>query len=93
MAESAPSSITTVKSSAGHLSVHIPGAHPEEISFAFERQPSRMGWSFALSVALDISVIALLIILSRLAPPTADTVASLVPPPSDKINLGVIGMG
>ena len=85
MAETSPSSITTVKSSAGHLSVHIPGAHPEEISFAFERQPKRMGASFALSVVFDITVITLLIILSRLAPPTAETVASLVPPPSDKI--------
>lgn len=85
MAESSLSSTTTVKSSAGHLSVHIPGAHPEEISFAFERQPARMGVSFALSVVLDITVITLLIFLSRLAPPVADTVATLVPPPSDRI--------
>ncbi len=85
MAETIIPSITTVKSSAGHLSVHIPGAHPEEISFAFERQPARMGASFALSVAFDLAVILLLVILSRLSPPTADTVATLVPPPSDRI--------
>ena len=76
---------TTLNSSAGHLSVHIPGAHPQEISFAFERQPKRMGASFALSVVLDMSVIALLIVLSRLAPPTTETVATLVPPPADLI--------
>ena len=85
MAETTLTTNTTVNSSAGHLSVHIPGAHPQEISFAFERQPKRMGASFALSVVFDVSVIALLFILSRLAPPTADTVAKLVPPPSDKI--------
>ena len=85
MAETTLPSIMTVKSSAGHLSVHIPGAHPEEIAFAFERKPSRMGASFALSVGLDITVITLLVVLSRLAPPIAETVASLVPPPSDRI--------
>ena len=85
MAETTLTTNTTVNSSAGHLSVHIPGAHPQEISFAFERAPKRMGASFALSVVFDVSVIALLFILSRLAPPTADTVAKLVPPPSDKI--------
>lgn len=85
MAETSPLTITTVKSSAGHLSVHIPGAHPEEISFAFERKPSRMGASFALSVAFDLFVIGALIILSRLVPPTADNMAKLVQPPSDRI--------
>jgi TonB family protein len=76
---------TTVNASAGHLSVHIPGEHPDEISFAFERKPARLSASVALSVALDVGVIVLLVVLSRLTPPTSDTMAALVPPPSDRI--------
>ena len=85
MAETTTTGRTTVNASAGHLSVHIPGAHPEEVSFAFERKPSRMGFSFVASILLDASVMGLLIVLSRLTPPIADTLAALVPPPSDQI--------
>jgi len=85
MADLNPSSGTTVNASAGHLSVHIPGAHPPEESFHFERRPQRMGWSFIASAVVDVTVFALLIVLSRLAPPS--TSAALVQEPfkSDQI--------
>lgn len=73
-----------MNASAGHLSVHIPGAHPEEVSFAFERQPARLGYSVGASVLLDALVLTLLIVASRLAPATPDTLAQLIPP-SDQI--------
>ena len=74
-----------VNASAGHLSVHIPGAHPAEESFLFEQRPQRLGWSVVLSFCLDVAFVALLIIASRLAPPSPSTVGALVDPPSDQI--------
>src|SRR5207247_3251800 len=75
----------TVNASAGHLSVHIPGAHPPEQTFQFERQNDRLGWSFVASAVLDVSIFVLVIVLSRLAPPTASTLVNLLAPPSDSI--------
>ena len=85
MAEITKIGATTVNASAGHLSVHIPGAHPEEISFAFERKPARLGYSVVASVVLDLAVLGLLVLLSRLTPPVSETLAQLLPPPSDQI--------
>ena len=85
MAEITRTGRTTLNASAGHLSVHIPGAHPEEISFAFERKPARLGFSVGASVLLDVAIFGLLVLASRMTPPVADTVAALLPPPSDSI--------
>src|SRR4051794_5657313 len=48
--------------SAGHLSVHVEGAHPVEIPFLFEQQQKRMGPAFIGSLVSHI-VIAVVIIL------------------------------
>src|SRR5262245_49592451 len=85
MADLSPSNAASVNASAGHLSVHIPGEHPPEQSFSFERRPQRMGWSFVASAVLDVSVFVLLVILSRLTPPVTDTAVNLVQIPSDQI--------
>lgn len=85
MADPIPSSGTTVNASAGHLSVHIPGAHPPEESFLFERRPRRMGWSFIASAVFDVTVFVLLIVLSRLAPPATTTAVNLEPFKNDQI--------
>lgn len=85
MADLSAASGTTVNASAGHLSVHIPGAHPPEESFLFERRPERLGWSFVASAALDVSLFVLLIVLTRLTPPVADTTVNLLQIPSDQI--------
>ena len=93
MPETTNTGRTTVNASAGHLSVHIPGAHPEEISFAFERQPARLGFSVGASILLDACLLALLIVANRWTPPSTDTVAALVPPSDQIIWLAEPGPG
>lgn len=62
-------------SSAGHLSVHLEGAHPIEVSFLFEQRQKRLGGAFMASFASHVAmgVLALLIVryggdLSHAAP-------------------------
>jgi TonB family protein len=74
-----------VNASAGHLSVHIPGTHPDDVPFLFERQPQRLGYSFLGSVALQAVFVALFIFLSRLAPPISEGLSLVFEPPSDQI--------
>src|SRR5262245_52706925 len=50
--------------SAGHLSVHLEDS-PPEVPFLFERQPKRMGMSFAASFAFDLALISLIVLLGR----------------------------
>lgn len=61
--------------SAGHLSVHVEGLHPDEVPFLFEQQPKRMGLSLLASAAFDVLMATLLILASRYAP--ASTAAFL----------------
>jgi TonB family protein len=55
-----------VNASAGHLSVHVAGAHPAEVPFLFEQQRTRLGYSVALSALVDVAFVAMLIFVSRL---------------------------
>jgi periplasmic protein TonB len=82
-----------VNASAGHLSVHIPGAHPEEVPFLFERQPQRLGYSFGASVALQVAVVSLLIFLSRFAPPITEGMTLVFEPPDQIVWLTEPGPG
>jgi TonB family protein len=66
VAENTESAGTAVNASAGHLSVHIPGEHPPEVSFLFEQQPKRLGLSFVASLCFDIVAIVLVVLASRL---------------------------
>jgi protein TonB len=65
--------------SAGHLSVHVEGAHPVEVPFLFENQPKRLTAAFATSFGLDVGMIALVIFLSRL-PHSSTQIADISQP-------------
>jgi TonB family protein len=85
MANTTEATTDKVNASAGHLSVHIPGQHPDEVPFLFERQPDRLGYSFVASFGLQISFVALLVLASRFAPPVSTTIAEVFKPPSEQI--------
>jgi periplasmic protein TonB len=59
--------------SAGHLSVHVEGLHPDEVPFLFEQQPKRMGLSLLASAGFDLLMATLLILASRYAPASTAT--------------------
>jgi TonB family protein len=83
MAESTPPEDVRVNASAGHLSVHVDGAHPAEVPFLFEQQPKRLGVSIVASAVFDIALAALLVFLSRLpvGPLTVEAVRPDTPNP------------
>ena len=76
---------TVVDASVGHLSVHIPGAHPEEVSFLFGQQPKRLGLSFAASLCFDIVAVLLIILASRLSARNATDSRFVLAQPNDQI--------
>ena len=78
MTDSTPAEDPRVNASAGHLSVHVEGAHPVEVPFLFEQRPKRLGFSIVLSAAVDIAFAALLVFLSRL-PVSPVTAAAVLP--------------
>jgi len=83
MAESIPTAARTT--TAGHLSVYVEGAHPDEIPFLFERQPRRLGFSIIGSAILDVAVVILLVFASRYKPAAAPITALLPENPSKDI--------
>jgi periplasmic protein TonB len=84
-AEHTESAGTPVNPSAGHLSVHIPGAHPAEVPFLFEQQPKRLGLSFVVSLCFDIAAIVLVVLASRLGARNATDMRFVLDRPSDQI--------
>lgn len=85
MAETTEFGETPVNASAGHLSVHIPGAHPAEVSFLFEQHPKRLGLSFLTSFCLDVAWIVLVVLASRLSVTTITDQRLVLNQPSDQI--------
>jgi TonB family protein len=85
MSQSTPTEDPRVNASAGHLSVHVDGAHPVEVPFLFEQQPKRLGFSIVLSAALDLGFGALLLFLSRLPVGPVTSAAVLPDTPSNSI--------
>ena len=77
MAES-PHTAAARVTSAGHLSVYVEGAHPDEVPFLLERQPGRLGFAVGGSVLLDVLLAIFLIFASRYQPPAA-AIAALLP--------------
>src|SRR5437764_15335689 len=51
--------------SAGHLSVHVEGAHPEDVPFLFERQQERLGPAFAAALVYHVVMILLALFAVR----------------------------
>lgn len=62
---------TRVNTSAGHLSLHVEGAHPADIEFTFDLQPKRMSAAFVASGVIQIIVVVMLVVASRLHPASA----------------------
>jgi protein TonB len=85
MAESTPTASARL-TSAGHLSVYVEGAHPDEVPFLLERQPRRLSFAVGGSAVLDVLLFIFLIFASRYKP-TAPPVAALLP---DNISESII---
>lgn len=80
--------------SAGHLSVHVEGAHPAEVRFSFEQEPKRLGASMIASVGLQALTVALLVFSTRYHPQaTSDVVAVAEKPNQNIVWLNVPGPG
>src|SRR3978361_358572 len=83
--EETPTPDVRPNESAGHLSVHVEGAHPVEIPFLFEQQQKRMGPAFIGSL-ISPSVIPVVTLLgARYGPATAPTAAALPDQPNTNI--------
>ena len=63
--------------SAGHLSVHVEGAHPVEIPFLFEQQQKRLGPAFLISFGYHALMVGLTLFAIRYG--TQNTTAALLP--------------
>ena len=79
--ESAPARANV---SAGHLSVHLEGAHPAEVHFRFEQDSKRLGWSILTGFGVQSSLLVLLLFISIYG--TGKTSAA-TPPPVDQKNI------
>jgi periplasmic protein TonB len=75
-----------VNQSAGHLSVHVEGAHPPGVIFSFEQRNNRLLPSFLSAGVLQFTVISFLVLLSRYGPTIVSTPAVL----PDKETNGII---
>jgi len=86
MADSSTNEDVRVNASAGHLCVHVEGAHPAEVPFLFEQKPSRLGMSFAASAAFDIAFALFIVFISRI-PVRPVSTAALLP---DQPNMNIV---
>src|SRR5262245_2458249 len=67
--------ISRVDASAGHLSVHVEGAHPRGVMFAFEDRRSRMLPSFVSAFGLQTAIVGAFIFLNLYGPTLVTTKA------------------
>ena len=74
-----------VNESAGHLSVHVEGAHPVEIPFLFEQQEKRLGPAFLASLAYHAVMIGLTLFAIRYGTSKTTTAALLPDQPNTNI--------
>jgi TonB family protein len=85
MAETPESGGARANVSAGHLSVHVEGAHAPEITFSFEQQSKRLGPAFLTSFLFQLGVLLLLVALSRYGVGLSGTPAILPDEPNSSI--------
>src|SRR5439155_26159353 len=71
--------------SAGHLSVHIEGAHPVDVPFLFERPQEHVAPAAGASLVAHVVVITALFLLVKYAPHAETSVAILPEKPNDNI--------
>ena len=74
-----------VNESAGHLSFHVEGAHPREVTFSFERQQERIPASLVTSLATHLALAAVVIFGVRYGGATAISPALLPEQPNTNI--------
>ena len=86
MADPTQTDEARTNTSAGHLSIHVQGAHPVEVEFSFDREPKRLTFAVGTSVVVDFLVVTLLVLASRYQPP-ASAVAALLP---ENLNKNII---
>ncbi len=77
MAEPTQTGEARTNTSAGHLSIHVEGAHPVEVEFSFDREPRRLSFAVAASVVVDSLLVILLVFASRYRPPAVPVAAVL----------------
>jgi len=85
MAETTPTGQLRTNSSAGHLSVHVEGAHPIEVPFLFEQQQKRLGPAFVASFAYHVAMIFLVLFAIRYGPGGTTSAALLPEQPNSHI--------
>ena len=71
--------------SAGHLSVHVEGAHPVEIPFLFEQQRKRIGPAALASLAYHVLMIGATVFFIRYGTQSTATAALLPEQPNTNI--------
>jgi protein TonB len=67
---------------AGHLAIHVEGAHPVEVHFQFEEQQKRLPPAFLGALAYHVGLLALMFLAIRYQHPTT-VVMPLVPDRTD----------
>lgn len=85
MAETTPDGPVRLNTSAGHLSVHIPGAHPDEVPFLFEQQQKRLGPAFLASLVWHAALLGIILLLAGGAGQEPAPVAAVNDEVSDSI--------
>lgn len=85
MAETTQTGGVSANPSAGHLSVHVEGAHPVEIPFQFEQQQKRMGPAFLASFAYHLVMVGITLLALRLGPRETVAKAYLPDQPNSQI--------
>src|SRR4051812_26477243 len=71
--------------SAGHLSVHLEGAHPAEVLFSFEQPSKRMVPSLAAGLAFQAAVVIIILVLNATGIGVSSRAATLPDEPSNQI--------
>jgi protein TonB len=84
MAET-PTPEVRANESAGHLSVHVEGAHPVEIPFLFEQQQKRMGPAVVVSFVSHLFIAVFLVLAIRYGTTNVTTAALLPEQPNSNI--------
>jgi protein TonB len=86
MTETTPSFASAANTSAGHLSVHVEGAHPVDVPFMFEQpRTRRLGLSVVTSFVIDVLFAVLVVIASRYG--ARDVVPAVLP---DRPHSGIV---
>ena len=84
MAET-PTPEVRANESAGHLSVHVEGAHPVEIPFLFEQQQKRMGPAVVVSFVSHLLLTVFFVLAIRYGTTSVTTAALLPEQPNSNI--------